>query len=263
MNQVAETFAELKRNGRKALVPFFTAGYPNLNTCYDFARMALDSGADMLELGVPFSDPMADGPAIQYSSQVALDNGIRLKDILSLVSQLKKQYNQPIILMGYFNPLIAFGVEPFLKKAAEVGVDGLIIPDLPVEEGEGFRRVCDRFGVASIFLVAPTSDRARIKKIEELSSGFVYAVSIAGTTGARGRFGKETYRYFASIKNILTRPFVIGFGISSPEMARAACRYADGAVIGSAFVDIYRESKTPAQALKKAKRFLRRIRREI
>ncbi len=263
MNPVAAHFDELRRNHRKALVPFFTGGFPSLKASYDFAHMALSEGADMLEIGVPFSDPMADGPAIQFSSQKALDNGTRLKDIFAIVEKLRAAHEQPIILMGYYNPVIAGGMDHFLKAATQCGTSGLIIPDLPVEEGEIFRQNCDKHGIGTIFLIAPTSDAQRIKKIEELSSGFVYAVSIAGITGARTGYGPQTINYFKRLRKSLRKPYVIGFGIASPEMASQACHYADGAVIGSAFVDMYRRAKNQAMALKKAQKFLRQVRKEI
>ena len=263
MTYVMENFAAIKSQGKKALIPFFTAGYPTLSASYDFARMVLENGADMLELGVPFSDPMADGPAIQFSSQTALDHGIEISQIFDLTARLKKRYSQPIILMGYYNPVHAMGLETYLKRLSASGGNGLIIPDLPVVEGNEFRDACRKHDIATIFLAAPTSNLNRIKLIEKMSTGFVYAVSVAGITGARKGFSEETHRYFRKMRNALKKPFVVGFGVSSPKMAADACCFSDGIVIGSAFVGLYRNSKNRSEALRKSEKFLKNVRKAI
>jgi len=260
MTYIANVFDRIKNRRAKALIPFITAGYPSAAATYDFAAMAFDNGADMLELGMPFSDPIADGPAIQYSSQRALDNGCTLEYILKTTEKIRRKYKQPLILMGYYNPLHVYGMDRFLKTIADCGVNGLIIPDLPVEEGTLFREKCDAQNIATVFLVAPTTGVRRLHAIEKQSSGFVYAVSIAGITGARQSFDTKTHAYFRQLKQAMHKPFVIGFGISTPAMAADACRFADGAVIGSKFISIYRDAGSVSAGLKKSRQFLRRVR---
>jgi len=232
------------RGKRKLLVPFFTVGYPTRAQSLDLVYEAVDTGADIIELGVPFSDPLADGSSVQYSSQVALKNNISLMSILADVSKLRRKINLPLVLMGYYNPILAFGLKRFCMECSNAGVDGLIIPDLPVEESGELRQAVGKASLSSIFLVAPTSSKERIKLIDRSSTDFVYAVTVAGVTGARSKFSAETESYLKKLKKDLIKPFVAGFGVSTPETARLMTRYSDGVVIGSALIERIRNDNS-------------------
>lgn len=251
------------RRHNKLLVPFFTAGFPSLRTSLDCVRVAVDNGADMVELGMPFSDPLADGPQIQFSSHQALKQGINLHQILNGVTQLRKKIDVPLILMGYYNPIWSYGEEQFLRDAKSAGVDGLIIPDLPVDEAVSYCRSIKRYNLSAIFLVAPTSVPKRIEIIDKRSSDFVYAVTVTGVTGARTHFGRDTDKYLAGLRRTLGKPFVAGFGVSSPDSARRLSRYADGVVIGSALVAKIREARSVSAGLRAIGSFLKKTRRAL
>ncbi|MBU8933162.1 MAG: tryptophan synthase subunit alpha [candidate division Zixibacteria bacterium] len=257
-NRIRSRLDKLGKN--KLLVPFFTAGYPDMKTSFEFVRVAADNGADFVELGMPFSDPLADGPLIQHSSHVALQQGTNLDQILDGVSQLRKHTNVPIILMGYYNPIWSYGEERFLRDASAAGVDGLIIPDLPVDEAHTYSAAIRKYDLSAIFLVAPTSTPDRIRLIDRRSTDFIYAVTITGVTGARTQFDTDTDRYLGDLAQRLKKPFVAGFGVSSPESARRLCHNANGVVIGSALVSIIREARSKPASLQAVGGFLRRIR---
>jgi len=245
----------------KLLVPFFTAGFPDFRTSLDLVEVACDCGADLVELGMPFSDPLADGPLIQYSSRVALANGINLRKILTGVEALRARVQKPIILMGYYNPVLTYGQDRFLTEAAAAGVDGFIIPDLPVEEAAAFRDAAKHRELSVVFLVAPTSSEERIALIDRRSTDFVYAVTVTGVTGTCKAFDQSTDRYLRRLRTTLRKRFVAGFGVSSPEIARRLTRYADGVVIGSALVGILRAAKSRQAALRQVARFLKAVRK--
>ena len=253
----------LSHRSGKLLIPFFTAGYPDFKTSLEYAKVATEAGADMIELGVPFSDPLADGPQIQYSSFCALQKGISLKAILQGVQGLRSSIDTPFILMGYYNPIHVFGLNSFMKQASKSAVDGLIVPDLPFDEAVSYSKEMDRNKLSSVFLVAPTSSKARIKKIDEFSTDFVYAVTVAGVTGTGKVFSKVTDIYLEQLGRLLKKPFVAGFGVSDPKSAKRLCRYAEGVVIGSAFVNIVKESRTKRQSIVNVGRFVNRIRKAI
>jgi tryptophan synthase alpha chain len=244
-------------------VPFFTVGYPDLKTTIALARAAADSGADIIELGMPFSDPLADGPQIQYSSQTALDNGTSLRSVLDTVCKLRQHVTVPLVLMGYYNPVLAYGEAKFLKHSATAGVDGFIIPDLPVEEGAGFKSKVESGGMSAIFLVAPTSSPERIQLIDKNSTDLVYAVTVTGVTGGGTSFSADTDRYLQGLRKNLKKRFVAGFGVSSPESARRLAKYADGVVIGSALVKIIRSDPNRKACIHQVSRFLTDIRRAL
>jgi len=252
-----------KRGSRKLLVPFFTVGYPTFKRSLELVRAAVDEGADMVELGMPFSDPMADGPQIQFSSQVALKNDTTLKSVLKAVSDLRQTINVSLILMGYVNPIVAYSEKRFLADAANAGADGLIIPDLPVDEAKSFKSVADSHGLSTIFLVSPTSNKERVEQIDGLSTDFVYAVTVTGVTGSGRKFGRETDDYLKRLKQTLRKPYVAGFGVSSAESARRLTRYADGVVIGSKLIGLILKAKSSREAVSRVAGFLRTIRRAI
>lgn len=251
------------RGGHKLLIPFLTAGYPSPAQTERLVLEAEQSGADIIELGMPFSDPLADGPAIQYSSHIALQHGTTLQKILHSVSQLRSNTQVPLVLMGYYNPIFAFGTRKFLKECSHAGVDGLIIPDLPVEEAAEFVRLMTSCDLTAIFLAAPTTSTQRLKTIERLSTDFVYAVTVTGVTGARRKFDQDTEAYLRSLHQRLGKPFVAGFGVSTPETARSFTRYADGVVIGSALVELIRSSDNQRQQIKNIGRFLAGVRKAL
>jgi tryptophan synthase alpha chain len=244
----------------KLLIPFFTAGYPSIKTTGDLIRSAVDSGADIVELGMPFSDPLADGPDIQFSSHQALQRGTNLLSIFKLVRSVRQRTDIPLVLMGYYNPVFAMGTDRFLSMCADHGVDGYIIPDLPPEEATDFKRKSDGVGLSSIFLVAPTTSDARIRKIDEACTDFVYAVTVTGVTGARSDFGRDTLLYLRRLHQTLRHPFVAGFGVTSADAATRLARYADGVVIGSALVRKLREASGVRSGVRQVAKLLREIR---
>ncbi len=234
-----------------------------MKTTVELVRSADDSGVDMIELGMPFSDPLADGPEIQLSSQAALNNGVTLKAILETVRQVRSITDTPLILMGYYNPLLAYGVEKFVRNASKSGADGFIIPDLPVEEGREFKELVESDGMSVLFLVAPTSSTDRIRLIDKNSTDLVYAVTVTGVTGAGRHFDAETDRYLQSLRHQLTKPFVAGFGVSSPDSARRLAQYSDGVVIGSELVRIIKSAASRREAVAGVAGFLSQVRRAL
>ena len=241
MSRIAAKFSELAKKKGKALVTFITAGDPDLETTETLILEMEKSGADLIELGVPFSDPMADGPTIQLSSERALSAGTTLPKILTMVKSVRGRTEIPIILMGYYNPIFLYGVERFVVDAAAAGVDGVLLVDLPPEEAEEFKAAADRQGLNVIFLLTPTSDDTRIGKVARLGSGFIYYVSVTGVTGARANVAETVFADVEKIRERLTLPLVVGFGISDPAQAGRVAAVADGVVVGSALVKLFEE----------------------
>jgi len=236
MSRIHKTFTKLHEAKRAALIPCLVAGDPDLATTLDAALELAARGADILELVVPFSDPMADGPTIQAASQRALKNGVHLKAILRLVSELKERIDLPIVLMTYLNPVLRIGLAEFGRLAKETGVDGIILPELPVEEAMPWRRVAEDVGVDTVFLASPTSGPERLAAICEASTGFIYAVTLTGTTGARDSLPEEFIQNLKTLKSMTPKPVAAGFGISGPETVRRLAPHADGLIVGSALV---------------------------
>src|SRR5690606_28120543 len=251
MTRITKTFQK-KQEGKRLLSIYFTAGYPELNSTLDIAEELERSGADFLEIGFPYSDPLADGPVIQHSSQVALQNGMTLDLLFSQLQDLRKRVSIPVYLMGYFNTVLQYGVERFCQSCRAVGVDGAIIPDLPMYEyEEHYHAVFEANGVSNIFLVTPQTSEERIRKIDELSTGFIYLLSSSATTGKNLSVSEDTTAYFSRIQNMkLKNPIVVGFGISNRDTFLRATDYTDGAIVGSAFVRLLDEAnyleKVPA-----------------
>ena len=241
-NRINQLLAVKPKN---ILSVYYTAGFPKLNDTVVIAKALEDAGADLIEIGIPFSDPVADGPVIQESNKIALDNGMTLKLLLEQVDYIRKQVKLPIILMGYLNPVLQFGVEKFCKDAAAAGVDGLILPDLPLLEYETeYKAIFGQFGLKNIFLISPTTSEDRIRKIDEASSSFIYAVSASSTTGAKNGFSSEQEDYFTRLQKMkFKNPFLIGFGISTRETFRKASEYSAGAIVGSAFIQLLKQAK--------------------
>jgi tryptophan synthase alpha chain len=239
MGRIEDRFAQLKARGETALVTFVTAGDPDLATTEQVVLELERAGSDLIELGVPFSDPMADGPTIQLSSERALASGTTLPGILALVRRLRVRTQVPIVLMGYFNPIFAYGPERFAADAAAAGVDGLLVVDLPPEEAAELQVATDQHGLDFIFLLTPTSDQSRVDAVNRLGRGFIYYVSVAGVTGARSEVADTLAARVSSVRSELSLPLVVGFGISTPEQAAQVAKVADGVVVGSALVKYF------------------------
>ncbi|RKQ42383.1 tryptophan synthase alpha chain [Roseivirga pacifica] len=235
MNRIEKLF---ETKPERVLNVYFTAGYPKLDDTLGIMQSLEKSGADLIEVGIPFSDPVADGPTIQESNGVALANGMTVKLLFEQLAELRQTVNIPVVLMGYINPIVQYGVEAFCKRCQEVGVDGLILPDLPMfEYMEVYKPVFDAHGLLNIFLITPQTSEARIREIDNNSKGFIYMVSSASTTGAKTGISTDQEAYFARVKAMsLKNPTLIGFGISNKETFDKACANANGAIIGSAFI---------------------------
>jgi len=235
VNRIDQVFQE---KGKDLLNVYFTAGYPNLEDTMPVAAALSKHGADFIEIGLPFSDPIADGPTIQESSDIALANGMTLRVLFDQLSDLRREVDVPVLLMGYINPILQFGFEAFCEKCQEVGIDGLILPDLPMYEYlTHYKALLDQHGLYNIFLITPQTSSERIREIDRHSKGFIYMVSSASITGAKSTITETQIAYFERIKGMnLERNTLIGFGISNHDTFQRACNYADGAIIGSAFI---------------------------
>ncbi len=237
MSRITQSFKNIKQEGRGACIVYTTVGFPELDSTPSLVMSLLDAGADMLELGIPFSDPLADGPTVQHASFRALENGVTRQKCFEVAREIRSHTEKPIIFMGYYNPIFSYGVEHYVKECAEVGVDGLIIPDLPLEEMDELLALCNTYGLDLIQFVAPTSTEERIKRVAEVATGFIYCVSITGVTGARADLPEYMGEYIARVRKYTDLPLVIGFGISRPEHFAQATRLADGAICASALLD--------------------------
>ncbi|MFA4889226.1 MAG: tryptophan synthase subunit alpha [Candidatus Omnitrophota bacterium] len=257
MNRIDKVFKQLKAAKKKAFIAFITAGYPDLKTTGQLIRRFDEIGVDIIELGVPFTDPMADGSIIQQASQVALKGNVRLIDILNLVRRLRKEVSVPICLMSYYNPIFCFGDELFIRQAVASGVDGVIIPDLPPEEAKAFIRQANKSALDNICFIAPTSSLERIKFIAKVARGFIYYVSLTGVTGARSRLPEDLIRKLKSIKKITRKPLCVGFGVSRRQQVKAIGKVADGVIVGSAIVKKIKENLGQADLVEKTVNFVR------
>jgi tryptophan synthase alpha chain len=236
MTRLDETFTRLRARGERALVAYVMAGDPSLS---ETARLVVEAerrGADVIELGVPFSDPLADGPVIQRAGTRALAAGTTLPRVLEMVSTVRGQVRLPLVLMTYYNPVLAFGLKSFARTAADAGADGVILPDLPYEECEPLRAETEPAGLDMIQMVAPTSTPARVKALARLSRGFIYVVSLTGITGARRELPKDLDAQIRTLRLVTTKPLCVGFGVSTPEQAATVGAIADGVAVGSAIV---------------------------
>lgn len=234
MNRINKKLQENK----KLLSIYFTAGYPEINDTVTIIQNLENSGVDMIEIGLPFSDPLADGPTIQASSTQALKNGMTTNLLFEQLANIRETVTIPLLIMGYFNPILQFGVEAFCNKCNEIGIDGLIIPDLPVDEyHENYQNTFAKYGLINVLLITPQTSDERIKYIDSVSDGFIYMVSSAATTGAQSGFGQVQTSYFQRIAAMkLKNPQIVGFGISNAETFSQATQFAKGAIIGSAFI---------------------------
>jgi len=274
MSRIAETFGKLESNNRRGFIPFITAGDPDLQTTRDLIIELARAGATLIELGVPFTDPMADGPVIQRASERALRHGFGLAEILQTVTEARQQTDVPLILFSYFNPLLqfcanekadgtsalpAFKFEILTREAKRAGVDGVLVTDLVPEEASEFVAVLRANDLDMIFLVAPTSTDERLQMVAERASGFIYAVSRAGVTGAREEMSAEAEMLVRRVRQFSDLPVAVGFGISKPEQVADVWRYADAAVVGSAIVGELEQAKSSADAVSRVGRFARHL----
>lgn len=259
-DHIARTFASVHSQARAALMPYFTLGFPDPNTSLEIITAISQAGSDLIELGVPFSDPLADGPTIQRSTQQALEAGTNVARCLELVATLRARgVTQPLILMGYFNPILAYGLERFVAEAAEAGADGFIIPDLPPEEAGEMEAACQDHELALIYLVAPTSTTERLALAAQRTSGFLYLVSLTGVTGARASLPPHLKAFVDRVRVQAQpgTPLALGFGISTAQQAGAVAALVDGVIVGSALIEAVSGTPDPAAA---ATQFIRELR---
>jgi len=249
IEHIREAFQAARGANRAALMPYYTLGYPTPATSLEVITAIAAAGADLIELGVPFSDPLADGPTIQHSTQVALEQGMSVRRCLEQVADLRgRGVSQPLLLMGYANPLLAYGVQRYTADAASAGADGLIVPDLPLEEAGEVQAACRAEGLALVYLLSPASPPERIERVAAQTGGFLYLVSLNGVTGARSELPPGLPEFVQRAKAAARTPVAVGFGISTPEQARLVGSLADGVIVGSALIDAVRRSADPARA---------------
>ncbi|HAM40319.1 MAG TPA: tryptophan synthase subunit alpha [Candidatus Omnitrophica bacterium] len=269
--KIREVFARLRQTHRKALIPFVMAGDPSLPATAQLIQALAGVGADCVEVGIPFSDPLADGPTIQRASSRALGTGVTPAAVLKMIARIKRRVAVPLILLSYWNPVVHYGSRraacdpaPFLRDAARCGVSGLIVPDLPPDEADGLHDLGRRHGIATIFLAAPTSPAYRLRRIARASEGFIYYVSLTGTTGARRQLPPDWLHGVRELKLLTTKPVCVGFGISTPAHARAVGRVADGVIVGSALLNALEPFRNQRRRwLREAAAFLRGLRRAV
>lgn len=256
MNCISPVF---KQSGHKALIAYLTVGYPTIETTLKAVPLLADSGCDMIELGIPFSDPLADGVTIQNASYQALNNDVTVKQCLKVAEELNEKTDVPLLFMTYFNPVFSYGFEAFCKDCNSSGISGLIVPDLTPDEGEKLEISTQKNELALVYLLAPSSTDERIKLVAQKSRGFIYLVSITGVTGARVGIPAELETFVTRVRAVVSQPLCIGFGISTPEQARYAARLADGVIVGSRILQLIVEDKS----LKTTCHFIRELREAI
>lgn len=242
MNRIEKVFKKLKAEGKKAFIPYVMAGDPSLERTAEIVLMLERSGADVIELGVPFTDPVADGPTIQRAAERALAAGVSLRGVIHFVKELRTRTRVPLLFMTYYNPVFKYGEEAFVRDAVDAGVDGVIIPDLPPDEAGTLTGIAKRANFATVFLLAPTSTDDRIAKVTKAAKGFIYYVSMTGITGSRLMLDESLRESLGKIRSTTEKPIAVGFGVSSPEEAKAVSEVADGVIIGSAIVKKINES---------------------
>lgn len=255
-----------KTGGEKVMSLFVTAGFPDPSATVDLVLELEASGADIIELGMPFSDPLADGPTIQYASKVALDKGVTLNAIFSMVSDIRRHSDIPIVLMGYINPVFRYGIEAFFYKAKQCGVDGIILPDVPLDEFPEVSEWCRQTGIDPVYLVAPNTPDKRMQEIDQASSGFVYCVSVTGVTGSResGEISRSVNSFIQRVrKNVTKNPVLIGFGICSHEDAMAISAQVSGFIVGSALIEVIRDSYPEPDWIRRTAHFVRSLKHGV
>lgn len=260
MTRIEDRFAQLRQEGRKAFIAYITAGDPNLATTLQTVLALARAGVDIIELGVPFSDPIADGPVIQRATERALSSGTRLADVLMLAGDIRKESQVPLVLFSYYNLLLNHGLDRLARDARDSGFDGVLASDLPIEESKDYCSVIQGQGLNTIFLVAPTSSEERVARIAKASTGFLYAVSRTGVTGERSELDPELRQFLAKLRRHATVPIAVGFGISRPEHVSAVWEVADGAIVGSAIVNEMEKHLNDAHVADHIERYVRALR---
>jgi len=263
MGRIEEKFAALKKEGRKAFIAYITAGDPDLRTTALLIPALEKAGVDIIEIGVPFSDPVADGPVIQAASERALKSGVTLEKVFKMIAAVRKKSRLPIVLFGYYNPVLHYGNAAFACSAAASGVDGILVVDLPPEEAEELRRYTDPAGLSFITLAAPTTGRARIRKMVARASGFLYYISVTGVTGTTQPVLADIRSDLEKLKSVAALPIAVGFGISTPEQAASVAALADGVVVGSALVRLIGAKGNSAGLIPAAVSFVEKMRQAI
>jgi len=263
MNRIDKTFRDLRKKEKKAFIPYITAGDPDLKTTYKIAMELIKNGADLIEFGIPFSDPLADGPTIQAASERALKRSIDIKSILKMIDLLRKKTEVPFVFMTYYNPVYQYGIRKFILDSKQSGIDGVIIPDLPPEEAGELLKHAGKNAFAVIFLVAPTSTPDRLKIIAKKSKGFIYYVSLTGVTGARKKLASDIADHLRKIKQITEKPVCVGFGVSNPKQAKLVASFADGVIIGSALIKVVEKNIGRRDLPKRVGKFARSIAKAI
>ncbi len=257
MGRIEETFIKAKAQNQAVLIPYITVGYPTLEKSYELAIVLQQAGAGIIELGIPFSDPLADGPIIQHASAESLKLGTSLSDGIELVKRLRKDFLEiPLVFMTYYNPIYRYGVRRFVDNAQSAGIDGVIIPDLPPEEAGILKEYADNKGFCTIFLLAPTSTPSRIRLICKYSTGFIYYVSVIGITGIRDKLSSTLKTHMAEVSLVTTKPIAVGFGISTPKHVSEIASVADGVVVGSALIDLINRDKDTGDLNKSVGEFI-------
>jgi tryptophan synthase alpha chain len=256
LSRITSVFAHAKHT---ILIPYLTVGYPSVETTLKAVPLFAKDGCDIIELGIPFSDPLADGATIQKASYEALGQGVTASVCLEVARELRRRVKIPLVFMTYYNPVLKFGLEQFSVKCAEVGIDGLIIPDLPPEEGEELGRSTKRHGLDLVYLLSPASTEQRIRLVTDRSTGFIYLVSLTGVTGARDRLPEELESFVGSVKKRTAKPLCVGFGVSTPEQARRVAKVADGVIVGSRIMQLLDKDKS----LRNASSFVKSLREAL
>lgn len=266
--RIAKTFLDLQSRGRKALIPYLSCGDPTLEFTESLALRLPEAGADLIELGIPYSDPVADGPTIQKASQRALAGGATLEKIFELAGGIRAKSRVPLVFMTYYNPIYRYGQERFIARAVRAGIDGFIVPDLPPEEAVTLKQITDSLETDLIFLAAPTSTTQRLEMIARLARGFVYCVSVTGVTGSRSDFAQDLESFISRVRAVTSFPLAVGFGISGPITAARAARAADGVIVGSSLIERIEDSldlvaDQPQQVVQEVCQYLKSLREAI
>lgn len=262
MDSIAKAFEQAKKEKRAALIPYLTAGFPSLSVSKRLLKALGKAGADIIEIGIPFSDPLADGPTIQRASSVALSQKVSTRDVFDLVKDIRNTIDTPLVIMTYYNLFYKYGLMRFADDACKAGVDGVIIPDLPLEEAGKWLKAA-KGKLATIFLLAPTSTDDRIKKVASRAQGFIYCVSLTGVTGERQTLPKTLYSFIKRVRHETSLPLAVGFGISNPKQARQVAKVAEGVIIGSAFINLVQKAETNQEAVNKVVGFTKALCRAL
>lgn len=254
-SKISEVFKKLRNENKKVFIPFVTCGYPDLEGYFKLVDILEKNGADIIEVGIPFSDPLADGPIIQSTSKIALENGINTDIVLDSISKIRSKSNVPIVILTYFNTVYRYSIEKFLKRASEAGVNGLIIPDLPLEEFYNYRHLFEKNFIDNIMLASLTSSKQRLSKISSISSGFIYCVSVKGVTGIRDRIGSEVTDFLVKLRKMTDIPLALGFGLSNKKQIGEIKDYCDGIIIGSKILSLLLDADSFKDGLREVETF--------